>query len=258
MHFSNRAVQLLFVDTEGFESTGKADVYDDRIFALSALLSSVLVYNLPESIRESDLEKLSFAVELSKAFYGSSSSSSLASSSAAAAAEGGGAAAAAGQQGGDTTPALRPGAMVWLIQRDFLQGKSVGAALAEALAPVPNPHGDPGLTQLNRIRTSLSTLAGNSTALGLPQPHLDRTKLCELGDEALDPGYRTQRDALRELVWAVARPKVRVGVRVRSGWAWREAGWAAQGRASLPTPAGVHPGPACAACPGRRWSRGKR
>lgn len=29
----------------------------------------VLVYNLPEAIRESDLEKLSFAVELSKAFY---------------------------------------------------------------------------------------------------------------------------------------------------------------------------------------------
>jgi hypothetical protein len=27
----------------GFESTGKADVYDDRIFALSALLSQVLV-----------------------------------------------------------------------------------------------------------------------------------------------------------------------------------------------------------------------
>lgn len=113
-----RHPQLLFFDTEGFESTGKADVYDDRIFALAALVSQVLahswtvqlswwgvvwcgarphlwctenathapppphthtqtqnvppqvlVYNLPEAIRESDLEKLSFAVELSKAFY---------------------------------------------------------------------------------------------------------------------------------------------------------------------------------------------
>ncbi len=35
------ALQLLFIDTEGFESTGKADVYDDRIFALSALISQV-------------------------------------------------------------------------------------------------------------------------------------------------------------------------------------------------------------------------
>jgi hypothetical protein len=43
--------QLLFIDTEGFESTGKADAYDDRIFALSALLSSVLIYNLPEAVR---------------------------------------------------------------------------------------------------------------------------------------------------------------------------------------------------------------
>lgn len=33
--------QLLFIDTEGFESTGKADVYDDRVFALAALMSQV-------------------------------------------------------------------------------------------------------------------------------------------------------------------------------------------------------------------------
>ena len=61
-------LQLLFLDTEGFESTGRADVYDDRIFALSSALSAVLVYNLPETIRESDLERLSFAVELAQAF----------------------------------------------------------------------------------------------------------------------------------------------------------------------------------------------
>lgn len=110
-------LQVVYFDTEGFESTGKADVYDDRVFALAALVSQVgwgggaarqpawhvaartcgtagsrgrsgaglrggargvaalraqvLVYNLPEAIRESDLEKLSFAVELSKAFYDS-------------------------------------------------------------------------------------------------------------------------------------------------------------------------------------------
>lgn len=42
MHACTRgmhAPQLLFFDTEGFESAGKADAYDDRIFALSALLS---------------------------------------------------------------------------------------------------------------------------------------------------------------------------------------------------------------------------
>lgn len=39
--------QLLFVDTEGLESAGRSTAYDDRVFALSALLSSLLVYNLP-------------------------------------------------------------------------------------------------------------------------------------------------------------------------------------------------------------------
>jgi hypothetical protein len=38
---------VVYVDTEGFEGTGKGNAYDDRIFTLSALLSSLLVYNLP-------------------------------------------------------------------------------------------------------------------------------------------------------------------------------------------------------------------
>ena len=59
----------MYLDTEGFESTGKADAYDDRIFALSTLISAVLVYNLPETVRESDIQKLSFAVELAEGFY---------------------------------------------------------------------------------------------------------------------------------------------------------------------------------------------
>ena len=60
---------MVYIDTEGFESTGKADAYDDRIFALSTLISAVLVYNLPETVRESDIQKLSFAVELAEGFY---------------------------------------------------------------------------------------------------------------------------------------------------------------------------------------------
>ena len=67
---------LVFIDTEGFYSTGKSDAYDDRIFALSTLISSVLVYNLPETVRESDVEKLSFSVELADALFSSSQVSS--------------------------------------------------------------------------------------------------------------------------------------------------------------------------------------
>ena len=40
-------VQMVYIDTEGFEASGKSDAYDDRIFALSTVIASVLVYNLP-------------------------------------------------------------------------------------------------------------------------------------------------------------------------------------------------------------------
>jgi len=42
----------------------------------------------------------------------------------------------------------------------------------------------------------------------LPQPHLDRTKLCELNDTQLDQRYVTQRDGLRQVVQARAKAKV--------------------------------------------------
>ena len=61
---------------------------------------------------------------------------------------------------------------------------------------------------MNRIRTSLSVVARNSTAFGLKQPHLERTRLCQLTDAELDPGYVAQRTALRELVGSLAKPKV--------------------------------------------------
>ena len=51
-----KPLKVLLFDTEGFEATGKADAYDDRIFALSTILSAVLVYNLPETVRESDVQ----------------------------------------------------------------------------------------------------------------------------------------------------------------------------------------------------------
>lgn len=208
---NGEATNLLFIDTEGFESTGKADIYDDRIFALSALMSQILVYNLPESIRESDLEKLSFAVELSKAFYTTDGAAVAVTAAAAGNGEGGGGGSAvqgAGEQQQQEAVPVQPGNMVWLIQRDFLQGNSLEQTLHDALQVVPNPHSDPGITQLNRIRESLHVIASNSTAVGLPQPHLDRTRLCEMGDEAFEPAYIAKREALKQLLKSIARPKV--------------------------------------------------
>ena len=68
---------------------------------------SVLIYNLPETIRESDISKLSFAVELASGLYERFS-------------DGKG---PPGSQGVNEVKggSFEPGSMLWLIQRDFLQ-----------------------------------------------------------------------------------------------------------------------------------------
>ena len=170
--------------------------------------------------------------------------------------------------------------MLWLIQRDFLEGKTVQQMVSEALSAVPNPSRNPDIAQVlhtskrlqqhrtwryilpglsativhpmlalghcrvgfpewlcaasgkpvavvdqkasgvvwvgpergmgaqvNKIRESLERVVRNSSAAGLRQPHLERTRLCQLSDAELDPVYVRQRDALRETVRQLARPK---------------------------------------------------
>ncbi|CAA7052077.1 unnamed protein product [Microthlaspi erraticum] len=150
---------IIYLDTEGFESVGKSNVYDDRIFALATVMSSVLIYNLPET-------------------------------------------------GQDV--AFEPSKLLWLIQRDFLQGKSVKEMVDEALKHVPNEdgQGNKNIDQVNQIRDSLAIMGDNSTAFSLPQPHLMRTKLCDLKDEDLDSTYVARRDQLKKLVASILRPKL--------------------------------------------------
>ncbi|KAL9395766.1 hypothetical protein Peur_010019 [Populus x canadensis] len=172
---------VFYLDTEGFESIGKSNVYDDRIFALATVLSSVIIYNLPETIREADISRLSFAVELAEEFYGRSTGQDV---------------------------AFEPAKLLWLIQRDFLQGKSVQQMVNEALQHVPNSDGNKNIDQVNQIRDSLAIMGDNSTAFSLPQPHLQRTKLCDLKDGELDPIYVKKREQLKELVASIIRPKI--------------------------------------------------
>ena len=177
--------QILYIDSEGFDASGLADSYDDRIFALASVVSSVLLYNLAEALRESDIEKLGFSIQVADALFPSTHGATA-----------------------TATEAVRPGAMLWLIQRDFLGGETPQAALDKALAPVPNPKGDASINRLNTVRSALARLASTSTALGLPQPHLDRTKLCELADGELAPSYLTARDRVASTVTSLATPKI--------------------------------------------------
>lgn len=181
MDINGVKTSVFYLDTEGFESIGKSNVYDDRIFALATVLSSVLIYNLPETIREADISRLSFAVELAEEFYGR-------------------------VKGQDV--AFEPAKLLWLIQRDFLQGKSVKEMVDEALRHVPNSESDKNIDQVNQIRDSLAVMGDNSTAFSLPQPHLQRTKLCDLKDRELDQNYVKKREQLKEVVASVIRPKI--------------------------------------------------
>ncbi|KAK4560243.1 hypothetical protein RGQ29_009141 [Quercus rubra] len=172
---------VFYLDTEGFESIGKSNVYDDRIFALATVMSSVLIYNLPETIREADISRLSFAVELAEEFYGRVKGQDI---------------------------AFEPAKLLWLIQRDFLQGKSVQEMVDEALRHVPNNDGNKNIDMVNQIRDSLAVMGDNSTAFSLPQPHLQRTKLCDLKDGELEPMYVKKREQLKELVAGIIHPKI--------------------------------------------------
>ncbi|KOO29797.1 guanylate-binding protein 4-like protein [Chrysochromulina tobinii] len=145
---SNGTVRI-FMDTEGFEGTGQADVYDDRIFAFAALISSVLVYNLAETIKQADIERLAFASQLSQEFWHRAQHTA---------------------RGG----------------RDFLEGGSVEAYLHQALQP--SEHLDEHSKRLNKVRDALISF-DRMRALGLPQPHVHRTELCALPREQYDPGY---------------------------------------------------------------------
>jgi hypothetical protein len=57
---------VFFMDSEGFGSTNKDPAYDTRLFALSCLLSSVLIYNSHGSLDEQAIQHLSFVANLSR------------------------------------------------------------------------------------------------------------------------------------------------------------------------------------------------
>lgn len=167
-HEGQEALSVIYVDTEGFESTGKSSrgsAYDNRIFAISSCLASLLIYNLPETIKESDVARLSFVVDLAQGLYQQHHEGGD---------EGG------GGEGSSSSSTFDQLSMLWLIQHDFLEGKSAKDVVKEVLSLVPNPNSDPEIEQLNTIRSSLHSIARNSTGWSLPQPHIERTKLCSL------------------------------------------------------------------------------
>lgn len=61
---------------------------------------------------------------------------------------------------------------------------------------------------LNVIHDKHKDDRSNSKILTSEQPHLQRTKLCEMNDNELDPNYITKREQLKELVTSIISPKI--------------------------------------------------
>ena len=165
---------VVYIDTEGFEATGMSDAYDDRIFALSSIMASVLVYNLPETVKEGDIEKLSFALELAKEFSGKTDPDPDRSPPSPSAADPrvnddrpGDADSNISDEISDSEisdadssqlAAFLPSSLVWLIQRDFLEGSTVNEMVRAALREVPNPGGERHVAELNPVSYTHLTL----------------------------------------------------------------------------------------------------
>ncbi|KAF3651291.1 putative transcription factor UNE12-like [Capsicum annuum] len=180
---------VFYLDTEGFESIGKSNVYDDRIFSLATILSSVLIYNLPETIREADISQLSFAVEIAEEFYGR------------------GKTLLSNQQSSYGLSSV-------IFYKEHLCKKWSTKLYDESLTVMVGllifvcMYCDANIDKVNQIRDSLAVMGDNNTAFSLPQPHLHRTKLCDMKDVELDPDYVNKREQLKEVVASIIRPKI--------------------------------------------------
>ena len=165
-------ITQVFMDTEGFQSTGQSGVYDDRIFAFAALISSAVVYNLVETIKEADLERLALATQLAQEFWKRSHRATDTSV----------------HRDETRQPAKwTPPSLLWLVQRDFLQGSTVDSFLKHALRSDDHPDSKHA-ERLNKIRGSLGVFR-HMMGMGLVEPHHKRTQLCTLDRGKFDREY---------------------------------------------------------------------
>ena len=154
---------------------------------------------MPETVKEGDVEKLPFALELAQEFYSRARRDrggvvEAGSDGDEDEEDGDGENSRLSGKGSALRETFLPNSLLGLIQRDVLEGSTVSETVNVALKPVANPGKDKHVNELNRIRKSLSALAKNPTAFCLKHPHLQRTKLCEPKDAELEPACVKQRE----------------------------------------------------------------
>ena len=65
---SGEKISIVFLDTEGFSSRNVSELYDAKIFAVTSLLSSFLLYNSVKIINQDDLEYLELLARRTRLF----------------------------------------------------------------------------------------------------------------------------------------------------------------------------------------------
>lgn len=69
LRVEGRNMNVLFLDTEGLDSTDRDATFDSRLFALTLLLCSTFVFNAVGSINGEEINKLSLVVNLTKVIH---------------------------------------------------------------------------------------------------------------------------------------------------------------------------------------------
>nr|CCA20085.1 guanylatebinding protein putative [Albugo laibachii Nc14] len=182
-------VAVLFLDTEGLGGLKASQEYDLKIFSLTALLSSKLIYNSQGSIDEKAIHGLSFIANIAKHIRLDTKES-----------------------GSDSDEMMRLHSLfpsfLWLV-RDFAlelvdeDGDPISSseyleqALAEQMPRVPSN------VERNRLRAMMKEFFRERDCMTLVRPVLDEEELqrSDLSLQSLRPEFQVQIEQLRKLVF---------------------------------------------------------
>lgn len=179
---------VVFLDTEGLFSSNTSEVYDAKIFAISSLISSVLVYNTVKFIDQSSIEYMEMLIRRAQLFDLKSRSSAT-------------------EQGHHQSVGLgRLGDLVWVVQ-DFVQEMHDDETSDEWLQSLLDGHVD----ETSGVSVSVLDLFRSVHCRTLFLPDVRPNVLTRLNiatyDELL-PEYRRDVESLRDLVLSRAMPKI--------------------------------------------------
>jgi len=180
---NGQKIAIIFLDSEGLFATDSSEAYDAKIFAITALLSSQLIYNTVRNVDQSSIDYVELLARRAQLF-------SLQS--------------ALKQNHTDLTQIQFP-PLLWVVQNFFLgtEGKTPTEWLKSYLASTNKNTGEPSaLSQIFADISCHTLFFPESDTLKLR--HLDKVPYEELSEE-----YRNEMAQLRNLIMDTTKPKMK-------------------------------------------------